>query len=355
MTAPTSVAASFTLKSYPLSVNIGGNGSGSVTSSPAGINCGGGTCSAFYNHGTTVTLTASPSAGSTFTGWSGGGCAGTGTCTVTMLAATAVTAGFTLNAYPLSVTLGGNGSGSVTSSPAGINCGGGTCSASYNQGTVVTLTASPSTGSSFAGWSGGGCAGVGTCTVTMTAATTVTAGFTLNLYVLQVDLGGTGTGTVTSSPAGIDCGTTCGIFYNHGTAVTLTATPMAGSTFTGWSGGGCTGTGTCTVTMTAATTVTANFAVAIYRLSVVVINPGASDGTNVVSSDGRIGCLDDSTGSCSAMYTQGSTVTLTLIPGPASAFARWTGVCAGRGPTCALTITADTSVAAIVSCVGGCP
>jgi hypothetical protein len=64
---------------------------------------------------------------------------------------------------------------------------------------------------------------------------------------------------VTSSPAGINCGADCTEDYAQGAMVTLTATPSAGSTFVGWSGAGCTGTGTCAVTMNAATTVTATF------------------------------------------------------------------------------------------------
>ena len=71
---------------------------------------------------------------------------------------------------------------------------------------------------------------------------------------------GAGTGTVTSAPAGISCGTTCSAAFASGTAVTLTAAPATGSSFTGWSGGSCSGTGTCTVTLSAATTVSAAFA-----------------------------------------------------------------------------------------------
>src|SRR5439155_3509837 len=68
-----------------------------------------------------------------------------------------------------------------------------------------------------------------------------------------------GSGTVTSTPTGITCGTTCSGTYASGTGVTLTATPATGSTFTGWSGGGCSGTGSCTMAMSAATTVSATF------------------------------------------------------------------------------------------------
>jgi Bacterial Ig domain/Divergent InlB B-repeat domain/Fibronectin type III domain len=77
---------------------------------------------------------------------------------------------------------------------------------------------------------------------------------------LTVSKAGAGTGTVTSSPAAISCGATCSASFTSGTMVTLTAAPLAGSTFTGWSGGGCAGTGTCTFTINASTSVTASFA-----------------------------------------------------------------------------------------------
>ena len=77
---------------------------------------------------------------------------------------------------------------------------------------------------------------------------------------LSVTKTGTGLGTVTADSGLINCGATCSDIY-PGTVVTLTATPNAGSTFTGWSGGGCVGTGTCVVTVNAATAVTAQFTV----------------------------------------------------------------------------------------------
>jgi uncharacterized repeat protein (TIGR01451 family) len=153
----------------------------------------------------------------------------------------------------------GSGTGSVSSSPAGISCGA-TCSASFNQETVVTLTATADAGSTFTGWSGG-CSGTGPCVVTLNADTTVTATFTAQVvnHTLTVSKAGSGTGSVASSPAGIDCGATCVAAFVSGTTVTLTATASAGSTFAGWSGGGCSGTGTCTVTLNADTTVAATF------------------------------------------------------------------------------------------------
>src|SRR5205823_14053183 len=100
------------------------------------------------------------------------------------------------------VTPAGTGAGPVTSGPAGITCGP-ACSAPFDYNTAVTLTAAPATGSTFTGWSGGGCAGTGPCVVTMTAATTVTATFTLQSFPLTVTRTGTGTGAVTSNAAGI--------------------------------------------------------------------------------------------------------------------------------------------------------
>jgi hypothetical protein len=72
-----------------------------------------------------------------------------------------------------------------------------------------------------------------------------------------------GTGTVTSSPAGINCGSTCSFTFSAGASVTLTATSQRGYRFAGWSGGTCSGTGTCTVTMAGATSVTATFVPAL--------------------------------------------------------------------------------------------
>lgn len=154
---------------------------------------------------------------------------------------------------PLSVAKAGSGSGTVTSSPSGINCGS-DCSESYATGTTVTLTATPAAGSTFSGWSGA-CAGAGaTCQVTMTAAKSVTATFTAQQ---QLSVAKSGSGTVTSSPSGIDCGSDCTQLYAPGTTVTLSATPASGWRFSGWSGD-CSGLG-CTVTMSAARSVTAVF------------------------------------------------------------------------------------------------
>ena len=78
-------------------------------------------------------------------------------------------------------------------------------------------------------------------------------------HSLTVVKSGAGVGTVTSAPSGINCGSMCGHSYADGSAVTLTAAPASGSTFSGWSGGGCSGAATCEITLAADTQVTATF------------------------------------------------------------------------------------------------
>jgi len=154
-------------------------GSGSVSSSPAGIDCGT-TCTASFAPGTTVTLTAAPMKGYDFSDWAGACTGSKTTCTLSITAAMSATATFVAQAppppqsYALSVIV--TGSGSVGSTPSGINCGA-TCETSFTQGTSVTLTAAPGTGTNFSSW-GGACSGSKTtCTISITAATNVTASF----------------------------------------------------------------------------------------------------------------------------------------------------------------------------------
>lgn len=78
-------------------------------------------------------------------------------------------------------------------------------------------------------------------------------------YNLTVNKGGGGVGTVISSPAGISCGATCAASFSQGTMVSLSAIPAMGSVFSGWSGGGCSGTGACVVSVTGAVSVNAVF------------------------------------------------------------------------------------------------
>lgn len=94
-------------------------------------------------------------------------------------------------------------------------------------------------------------------------------------FTLSITRSGTGSGSVTSSPAGIDCGSTCSSDFAQGTRVTLNAAPSSGSTFIGWSGAGCSGTVTCQVTIDEAKSVTAAFLRSKATISKLkVIGPG---------------------------------------------------------------------------------
>src|SRR5208282_1956169 len=325
--------------SIQLSVQAAGGGAGAVISNPAGINCGQ-ACIASFSSGTQVSLTASPTANSFFAGWSGA-CSGTGVCKVTLTQNTSVMASFSTSPV-LAVTLSGSGKGSVGSSPSGISCGT-TCSADFAPNTQVTLTATAATNSSFAGWTGG-CSGTNpTCTVTLNASQQVTAIFsTASSPTLSVIHAGTGTGTVTSNPAGINCGSTCSASFTAGTQVTLTATATANSSFAGWTGGGCSGTAsTCTVTLNSSQQVTATFTAQAAPVALTVTLAGTGTGT-VTSNPVGISCQP----TCSANFPANTQVTLTATAAAGSRFAGWGGVCSGANSTCQLTLTVAASVTA---------
>ena len=495
---------SFTPLSFLLSQTKSGTGAGTVTSQPAGIDCGS-TCTATYAEDTMVTLTATPATDSTFNSWSGA-CSGTvNTCTVRMDYGKNVVAVF--NAYlPLTVTRSGTGTGTVTSSPSGINCGA-TCTYTYPEYTWVTLSAIPDSNSTFTNWSGD-CTGT-SCQVQMNAAKTVngvytdippygsvqinagtaysndtsvnltlsatdpggevkemrfsndntnwsaweayktaktwnlvpgdgqksvyvqykdvrgtlstastttilldmtkpittpsksggtyfdslsvaltaseatTVYYTLNgttptkqssvygspialsrsttvkyfsvdnagneeqvrtetyqlTHNLAVSRSGTGAGTVTSQPAGIDCGATCTSTYAEDTAVTLTATPATGSTFNSWLGA-CSGmVNNCTVTVSAAKSVTAVFNA---YLPLTVTKSGSGAGA-VSSQPAGIDCGS----TCTFTYPENIQVTLTAAPEGTSAFTGWTGACTDTSPTCLVTMSGAKNVNAI--------
>jgi hypothetical protein len=161
------------------------------------------------------------------------------------------------DAVTVTVSKAGTGMGAVASSPVGIDCGT-ACAASYLSSTLVTLTATPDPGTVFSGWSGG-CTGTAPCILAGNAPVAVTASFSVLYYELTVTK--SGDGTVTSSPAAIDCGPNCSEPFWTGEVVTLTATPShKNSTFVGWRGGGCSGPRpTCVVSVRAATSVIATF------------------------------------------------------------------------------------------------
>jgi len=124
--------------------------------------------------------------------------------------------------------------GSVNDATGRLACAAGTtCDALYDPSAMVTLTADPAPGAVFLSW-GGACSGSSpTCVATVLGTRSVTATFG---YPVAVATGGPGGGTITSSPAGIACPSTCSAPFPAGAIVTLAAAPDAASEFDSWSG-----------------------------------------------------------------------------------------------------------------------
>lgn len=186
-TAPLSGVGRDTLT---LSADLQGAGTGTVLLPGLGsvtgvdLTCSGPSCTKGYYRTTMnpqVTISAAPSATSTFAGWQGGGCSGTAPCRVTLSSNTVVAATFAVNQYQLSVFKSGQ-PGTVKATPGTIDCGA-LCNASYAHGTLVTLTATPAAGVVFGGWSGDCQGAAPTCQVAMTAVRNVTAAFNSVNYV----------------------------------------------------------------------------------------------------------------------------------------------------------------------------
>jgi hypothetical protein len=149
---------------------------------------------------------------------------------------------------------------------------------------------------------------------------------------------GTGTGLVQDGGHAIDCGSVCSGEFLQGQTVTLTATPDPGSTFSGWSGGACTGTGpTCSVPVNGDMAVTAAFTKTLVTLRVSRVGRGV-----ITSLPRGITCGR----ACSHRFVPGR-LKLTAKPSKGWRFARWQGACRGTRPSCQLTLARTSSVAAI--------
>ena len=220
-----------------------------------------------YNHGTEITLTATPNTGYHFVKWSDGVTEATRTITVTDNVT--LTAEFAINVYKVTLT-----------AENGTVVGAG----EYNHGTEVTLVATPAEGYHFVKWSDG--VTEATRTITVTDNVTLTAEFAINVYKVTLTAEN---GTVVGAGE-----------YNHGTEVTLTATPNTGYHFVKWSDG--VTDATRTITVTDNVTLTAEFAINIYKITLT-----AENGT--VTGAGE--------------YNHGTEVTLVATPAESYHFVKW--------------------------------
>lgn len=244
---------------FELSVATDGLGSGRITSTPPALECfsrngiASGACSVLFDSGVAVQVLSTATTGSRFIGWTGG-CGGSGGCQIRMTQDRSIGARFetipTSGTHSLSVSLSGNGSGSVVSSPVGISCTSssgrvsGSCVANSTTPVTYGLTASIPFGSSFGGWSGA-CSGTAlTCTISAIGSVEASAEFrALTTSRITIVGSGTGDGRVTSQPPGINCylsngvasGACTGVFAAN-SVVTLAQEPSSSSAFGGWTG-----------------------------------------------------------------------------------------------------------------------
>ncbi|MFO7691655.1 MAG: InlB B-repeat-containing protein, partial [Vicinamibacterales bacterium] len=322
------------------------------TVSGGGLTCGAGgaVCQVVVASGTSVTLTATSTSGYSFTSW-GGSCSGTSaTTTVLMSASRTCSATFSVGlptGPPYTMTISPKPAGG-TITGAGLNCGtgGNLCAVTMPAPMGLGMSATPDPGYKFGAWTGD-CSGLtASLTVQLSGARTCSASFiptgtTFQLNVSPAPAGGTVTG------GGITCGvggSTCQVTYGSATAVTLTAAPASGYTFTGW-GGTCTGTNASTaIQVDGIRTCTASFAATpTYQLNV---SPVPAGGT---VTGGGITC---GTGGSTCQATYGSSTSVTLAAAPASGytFTGWGGSCSGTSTsttiqvdgvkTCSATFTA---------------
>jgi uncharacterized repeat protein (TIGR02543 family) len=299
----------------PLSVST--SGAGSVSISPAPFAAGN-----LYVNDTLVTLTATPSNGWSFVGWTGDSTATTNVTTVLMDRPRAVQAVFQFTpTYPLLASTPGGGSVSISPDPfAAGNY--------YLSNTLVTLTATPSSGWSFVRWAGDSTATTNATTVIMDRPRAVQAlfGTSLNLFT-------NGSGQVLLNPPTGP--------YLFGSTVQLTAVPSPGHYFFGWSGAASGFGNPLLFTATDASGITALFGVLKTNQVLLTMLPG-SNGTVTIDP-------------ARSVYTKGEIVTFTAVPAPDYFFAGWGGDASGEMNPLVLVLDTNKLVTASFASVSNRP
>jgi hypothetical protein len=319
--------------------------------------------------GTTIIFSAPAtlSNGNTFDNWSGCTSTSADNCTLTVSSNTTITANYSTPAptvYTLTVDSANPASGvAITASPADNNksTGGNTAlTLSYNSGTQVTLTAPATSGANtFTSWTGCASTSGETCTVTMSANTTVTANYSApapTTYTLTVDTTNPSSGVaITANLADIN-GHTSGsspfsLTYASGATVILTAPATSGSnTFSSWTGCTSTSGAACTVTLSANTTITANYSTptaTVYLVTVDSASPASGAAITATPADNT--GISSGTTPLTLRYNAGTAVTLTASSAAGgNGFSSWSGCAASTNP-CALTVNANATVTATYS------
>jgi len=292
-------------------------------------------CDLERSFGSNVTLTAQGRDVGGFVEWTGD-CAGASGPVCELRLARAITVGARFRATRVvEISLTG-APARVLSTPPGLDCEAGTCAAPFAIDAEVHLTAMSRTGAPIApAWVGCDALDAGGCVVRADGARRAVAVQAKSAAIMTVARTGTGGGTVTSTPTGIDCGTDCAESFSAGAPVTLVAAAAPGSQFVGWSIASCGHAPTCTVAAGQAAMVTASFA----RLTTLTVHV-AGEGSLEAPGAG-LSC----DGTCST--TIADTVAPRLVPvaAPGWRFSGWSGGCSGHG-LCMPTMTSDQSVSA---------
>lgn len=211
-TSDMSVVANFTLKTYPLTLSV--EGEGTVAERVISTKTE-------YGSGTVVELTAKPSDHWLFDHWEGDLNGNTNPVQITVSSPKSVKAVFVKKMYDLTVSIDGEGAVSETVRE--------TRSGSYQEGTVVELNATPATGWSFNHWEGDLSGSDNPVLITISGSSSVKAVFTKNKYAYNLKIVGPGVVDeflIQNTKASLE----------YGTQVLLKAVPAAGAVFEGWSG-----------------------------------------------------------------------------------------------------------------------
>ena len=291
MTGNRAVTATFIINQYAVSLTTLGGGSAAMAP-----------VLALYDHGTPLTLTATPDAGQSFTGWTGDTTAAANPLSMTVTRPLALVASFTA-----AVNVAVVGSGSVAKSPDLV---------AYTLGSRVQLTATPITGWHFVAWSGDTAAAANPLMLSLPTSRNLTATFAINTYTLTQVVVGSGSAAAAPQQA----------TYDHGTLVQLTATPDAGNAFVGWSGDASGSSSPFPLTMDGNKTVTATFT---YTLAITAAGLGSVD---IAPNQ--------------ANYAPGTAVTLTAQPQAHVHFVGWSGDTTASSASLPLVITRNRALTA---------